>query len=152
MLLGTCFAWCPTPRPQQALLALSGRPPDVSHLLGAHQEANRLASTAVGGRGSDVAVGGAGGAGRAVASEAGQRVRGAVVLGQLSEVLLSPLETKLHGEKRLELQPLDGAQKDHGVWGRTETTRRGRQIFFQMNQIGCSDFLISQTATNNFKQ
>lgn len=107
-------------RPLQALQALSGRPPDVSHLLGAHQEANRLASTAVGGQGSDVAVGSAGGAGRAVASQAGQRVRGAIVLDQLTEVLLSPLETQLHGEQRLELQPLDGAQKDHRFWGRTE--------------------------------
>lgn len=86
----------------------------MSHLLGAHQEANRLASIAVGGRHSDVAVG-ARGAGRAVAGEAGQRVRGAVVLGQLTEVLLSPLEAQLHGEQGLELQPLNGAQQDHGV-------------------------------------
>lgn len=74
-----------------------------------------MASTAVGSWSSDVAVGSAGGAGRAVASEAGQRVRGAVVLGQLTEVLLPTLEAQLHGEQRLELQPLDGAQQDHGV-------------------------------------
>lgn len=67
-----------------------------------------------GGRGFDVAVR-AGGTGRAVAGEAGQRIRGAVVLGQLAEVLLSPLDAQLHGKQRLQLQPLDGAQQDHGV-------------------------------------
>lgn len=88
-------------------------PPDASHLLGAHQEANRLASAGVG-RGVAVGVG-AGGAGRAVGGQAGQMILSAIVLGQLAEVLLPPLDAELKREQRLELQSLYGAQQDHGV-------------------------------------
>ncbi len=95
-------------RPSPALA-----PPDASHLLGAHQEADRLASSGVG-RGIVVGVG-AGGAWRAVSRQAGQVVLGAVVLGQLAEVLHPPLEAELKREQRLELQSLDGAQQDHRV-------------------------------------
>ncbi len=95
-------------RPSPALA-----PPDASHLLGAHQEADRLASVGVG-RGVDVGVG-AGGAGGAVGGQAGEVFLGAVVLGQLAEVLQPPLAAQLKREQRLELQSLYGAQQDHGV-------------------------------------
>lgn len=96
-------------------LAQFRRPPatDASHLLAAHQEADRLASV---GAGCRVHVGaGRGGAGRAVAGQAGEEVLGAVVVGQLLEVLQPVLDAQLEGEQRLELRPLDGAQQDHGV-------------------------------------
>lgn len=105
-------------------LAQSRRPPqDASHLLAAHQEADRLASV---GAGCRVDVGaGRGRAGRAVAGQAGEVVLGAVVVGQVLEVLQPALDTQLEREQRLELQPLDGAQQDHGVWRTAD--RRMRQ-------------------------
>lgn len=96
------------PQPSPALA-----PPHASHLLGAHQEAHRLASVGVG-RGVDVGVG-AGGAGRAVGVQAGQGIVVAVVLGQPAEVLQPPLAAQLEREQRLELQSLYGAQQDHRV-------------------------------------
>lgn len=93
-------------RPSPALA-----PPDASHLLGAHQEADPLASA---GRGVGVGVG-AGRARGAVGGHAGQLIVGAVVLGQLAEVLEPTLASQLKSKQRLELQPLYGAQKDHGV-------------------------------------
>lgn len=72
-----------------------------------------MASAGVG-RGVGVGVGG-GGAGRAVGGQAGQVIVGAVVLGQLAEVLQPPLVAQLKREQRLELQALYGAQQDHGV-------------------------------------
>lgn len=70
-----------------------------------------MASAGVGGR-VDV---GARGAGGAVRRQTGEGIGGAVVLGQLAEVLEPPLAAQLKGEQRLELQPLDGAQQDHGL-------------------------------------
>lgn len=58
---------------------------------------------------------GGGGAGHAVAGQAGEVVLRAVVVGQLLEVLQPALDAQLEREQRLELQPLDGAQQDHGV-------------------------------------
>lgn len=83
-------------------------PPDASHLLGAHQEADPLASVGVGGS-IDVGVA-AGGAGGAVGGQTGQVIVGAVVLGQLTEVLQPPLATQLKREQRLELGSLYGTQ------------------------------------------
>lgn len=85
-------------------------PPDASHLLAAHQEADPLAS----GGGVEMAVR-AGGAGRAVRRQTGQEVVGAVVPGQLPQVLQPLLAAQLKREQRLELKPLYGAQQDHGV-------------------------------------
>lgn len=87
--------------------------PDASHLLGAHQEADRLASVGVG-RGVDVGVG-TGRAGCAIGGHAGQMILSAIVLGQLAEVVQPPLDTELKREQRLELQSLYGAQQNHGV-------------------------------------
>lgn len=72
-----------------------------------------MASVGIG-RGVDVGVG-TGGAGCAVGGQARQVILGAVVLGQLAEVLQPPLAAQLKREQRLELQSLDGAQQDHGV-------------------------------------
>lgn len=47
-------------------------------------------------------------------------ILGAVVLGQLAEVLHPPLDAQLKGEQRLELESLYGAQQDHGVWRRAD--------------------------------
>ena len=104
-----------SPQPSPAVA-----PPDASHLLRAHQEADRLASV---GGGVDVSVG-AGGAGCAVGGQAGQVILCAIVLSQLAEVLEPPLAAQLKREQRLELQSLDGAQQDHGVWGSAEKENR----------------------------
>jgi len=88
-------------------------PPDASHLLGAHQEADPLASASAG-RSVEVAVS-AGAAGAAVRGQTGQMIMGTVVLGQLAEVLQPPLAAQLKRKERLELQSLYGAQQDHGV-------------------------------------
>lgn len=86
-----------------------GAPGRLSHLLGAHQEANHLASV-----GGGIAVGvGARGARGAVRCQAGQVIVGAVVLGQLAKVLQSSLAAQLKGEQRLELYAFDGAQQNH---------------------------------------
>lgn len=89
----------------------SPRPPlHASHLLGAHQEADRLASVAGG------VDAGAGRAGRAVGGPAGRAIAAAVVLRQLPQVLQPAQAAQLEGEQRLQLQALYGAQEDHGVW------------------------------------
>lgn len=69
---------------------------------------------------------GAGRAGRAVAGQAGQVVLGAVVLGVLPQEVQPPLQAELQREQRLQLQPLDGAQQDHGVWRRLRWERGGK--------------------------
>lgn len=56
-----------------------------------------------------------GGAGSAVRCQARQEVVGAVVPGQLPQVLQPLLAAQLKREQRLELKPLYGAQQDHGV-------------------------------------
>lgn len=72
-MLYTCFVWPTLPSTTPTQARLHPRPvlaaPDASHLLGAHQEADRLASVSVG-RGVDVGVG-TGRAGCAVSGQAG---------------------------------------------------------------------------------
>lgn len=109
-------------------------PPDVSHLLGAHQEADHLVGVGVGGGGVDVGVRvGTGRAGGAVSGEAGQEVVRAVVPGQLAEMIQPPLAPQLKREQRLELASLDGAEQDHGVCGRKNETENfadvGERVF-----------------------
>lgn len=76
-------------------------PPDASHLLGAHQEADHLASTGVGGS-VEVNVG-ARGAGGAVRGKAGQSIVSTVVVGQLTKVLKPLLAAQLKRQEGLEL-------------------------------------------------
>lgn len=113
LLLSYCYGQtharlCPLPQPHPALA-----PPDASHLLGAHQEADHLASA---GGGVCMCGVGTGRAGCAVGGQAGQVVIGAVVLGQLAEVLQPPLASQLKRKQRLELQSLYGAQQNHGFY------------------------------------
>lgn len=112
-----------SPQPSPALA-----PPDASHLLGAHQEADPLASVGVG-QCIDMSVG-AGWARGAVSGQTGQVILGAVVLGQLPQVLQPPLVAQLKSEQRLELQSLYGAQEDHGVW-RTKKERLNDRTSFK---------------------
>lgn len=106
------YRYNPTPARLCPSTALA--PPDASHLLGAHQEADPLASIGVG-RSVDVSVG-AGRAGGAVSGQTGQVILGAIVPGQLAQVLQPSLVAQLESKQRLELQSLYGAQQDHGVW------------------------------------